>query len=218
MARYYNLLIAVIGGCMLLFCMACSEESICPDENHPHLIDLGLPNGTKWACCNVGSPSPEMSGGYYAWGETDIKSSYDKENYRHGELSNQLPQRMGNIAGSEYDVARKQCGSSWEMPSSYKWQELIDYCKWDWVKYKGHHGWKVTGPNGNKLFIPACGMKGGSELISEEEHGHYWASDWDAQERRPMSFDTNGGYYGVRPTISYVTYGFNVRPIESYGD
>ncbi|MBR4897493.1 MAG: hypothetical protein IKZ48_01720 [Prevotella sp.] len=24
----------------------------CPDGNHPHFIDLGLPSGTKWACCN----------------------------------------------------------------------------------------------------------------------------------------------------------------------
>ena len=27
----------------------------CPDDNHPHAIDLGLPSGTKWACCNVGA-------------------------------------------------------------------------------------------------------------------------------------------------------------------
>ena len=23
----------------------------CPDGNHPHMIDLGLPSKTKWACC-----------------------------------------------------------------------------------------------------------------------------------------------------------------------
>lgn len=37
----------------------------CPDENHPHMIDLGLPSGTKWACCNVGASKPEEFGGYY---------------------------------------------------------------------------------------------------------------------------------------------------------
>lgn len=25
----------------------------CPDENHPHFRDLGLPSGTKWACQNI---------------------------------------------------------------------------------------------------------------------------------------------------------------------
>lgn len=38
----------------------------CPDNHHPHLIDLGLPSGTKWACCNVGATAPEDYGGYYA--------------------------------------------------------------------------------------------------------------------------------------------------------
>ena len=42
----------------------------CPDTNHPHLIDLGLPSGTKWACCNVDASKPEEYGGYYACGET----------------------------------------------------------------------------------------------------------------------------------------------------
>lgn len=48
----------------------------CPDSHHPHLIDLGLPSGTKWACCNVGAQKPEDYGGYYAWGETAEKNSY----------------------------------------------------------------------------------------------------------------------------------------------
>ena len=54
----------------------------CPDNHHPHLINLGLPSGTLWACCNVGATTPEGSGGYYAWGETEEKSEgYDWKNY-----------------------------------------------------------------------------------------------------------------------------------------
>ncbi|MBR2192647.1 MAG: hypothetical protein IJ910_04970 [Bacteroidaceae bacterium] len=45
----------------------------CPDDHHPHLIDLGLPSGTRWACCNVGADAPESYGGFYAWGETTEK-------------------------------------------------------------------------------------------------------------------------------------------------
>ena len=33
------------------------------------MIDLGLPSGTKWACCNVGASKPEDYGGYYEWGQ-----------------------------------------------------------------------------------------------------------------------------------------------------
>lgn len=39
----------------------------CPDGNHPHWIDLGLPSGTKWACCNVGSYHPELYGSYLSF-------------------------------------------------------------------------------------------------------------------------------------------------------
>ena len=35
-----------------------TEANCCPDNNHPHAIDLGLPSGTKWACCNVGATKP----------------------------------------------------------------------------------------------------------------------------------------------------------------
>ncbi|MDO4208777.1 MAG: hypothetical protein Q4E44_03840 [bacterium] len=33
------------------------------------MIDLGLPSGTKWACCNAGASKPEDYGGYYEWGQ-----------------------------------------------------------------------------------------------------------------------------------------------------
>ena len=59
----------------------------CPDDNHPHMIDLGLPSGTKWACCNVGASSPEEYGGYYAWGETTEKDVYDWNTYTYCEGS-----------------------------------------------------------------------------------------------------------------------------------
>jgi len=41
----------------------------CPDANHPHMIDLGLPSGTKWACSNVGASAPEDYGSYYTFDE-----------------------------------------------------------------------------------------------------------------------------------------------------
>lgn len=41
------------------------EISLCPDGNHPHWIDLGLPSGTLWRCCNAGALKPEQYGGYF---------------------------------------------------------------------------------------------------------------------------------------------------------
>ena len=53
-------------------------ETTCPDSNHPHMIDLGLPSGTKWACCNVGASSPEDYGGYYIF---DLAQAYNPPSF-----------------------------------------------------------------------------------------------------------------------------------------
>lgn len=49
------------------------HETLCPDENHPHWIDLGLPSGTQWRCCNIGASSPEQYGSYMS--QTQASSS-----------------------------------------------------------------------------------------------------------------------------------------------
>ncbi len=51
---------------------------LCPDENHPHMIDLGLPSGTKWACCNEGASYPEEYGGYYTFGQVSSAPNLDQ--------------------------------------------------------------------------------------------------------------------------------------------
>ena len=50
-------------------------ELSCPDDNHPHWIDLGLPSGTLWQCCNEGASSPRGYGGYYEFGEVESAPS-----------------------------------------------------------------------------------------------------------------------------------------------
>ena len=65
---------------LMTFATSMAQDDVvltCPDDNHPHDIDLGLPSGTMWACCNVGAQKPYERGGYYAWGETEEKDSYD---------------------------------------------------------------------------------------------------------------------------------------------
>ena len=42
------------------------------------MIDLGLPSGTKWACCNAGASKPEDYGGYYEWGQIADAPTYDQ--------------------------------------------------------------------------------------------------------------------------------------------
>ena len=45
-------------------------------DSKTEFVDLGLPSGTKWATCNVGSDTPEGYGDYFTWGETSPKQTY----------------------------------------------------------------------------------------------------------------------------------------------
>lgn len=39
-----------------------SNKFGCPNDRHPHMVDLGLPSGTKWACCNYKANDPSQEG------------------------------------------------------------------------------------------------------------------------------------------------------------
>lgn len=52
----------------------------CPDANHPHWIDLGLPSGTLWRCCNEGASTPEAYGGYYQFGQVSSAPTLEQIN------------------------------------------------------------------------------------------------------------------------------------------
>ncbi len=147
----------------------------CPDGNHPHLIDLGLPSGTKWACCNVGASKPEASGGYYAWGETEKKTVYNWNTYLYGNYWDDCVHIGDNISGTEYDVVRMKWGTPWRMPSLDEMKELRDKCTRKWTQQNGINGIRVTGPNGNSVFLPAAGERWAEDLYGCGSDGYYWS-------------------------------------------
>ena len=143
-------------------------------------VDLGL--SVKWATCNVGASKPEDYGNYYAWGETSTKSSYTSDNSKTNGKS------MGDIKGnSSYDAARANWGGKWRMPTESEMQELIDRCTWEWTTQNGKNGYKVTGPNGNSIFLPAAGYRDGSLLCYAGSGSYYWSSS-------PTEYDVSGAY------------------------
>ncbi len=150
------------------------QAGLCPDDHHPHMIDLGLPSGTKWACCNVGATAPEGTGGYYAWGETETKTTYDYGSYIYYDSSEDSYEDLGNIAGTRYDVAAKEWGGSWRMPNLDQFTELAGHCTFTWTTEGGVVGGKFTGKNGNSIFLPAAGGYVGSRLNYLNTYGLYW--------------------------------------------
>ena len=124
-----------------------------------------------WATCNVGASSPSDYGNYYAWGETKTKSSYTKGNSKTDNVV------MPDISGEpKYDAATANWGEGWRMPTDEELVELIDKCDWQWTTQGGHNGYKVTGPNGNSIFLPAAGWRYGTSLNLAGDNGYCWSS------------------------------------------
>ena len=152
----------------------------CPDANHPHMIDLGLPSGTKWACCNVGATAPEKYGNYYAWGETQPKSVYTWDNYQYGSPSSGFVNIGSDIAGTIYDAATVNWGDSWRIPTREQYVELKKYCTSVWTTQNGVNGLKITGSSGGIIFFPAAGFCTGkdNQIFNVGGAGYYWLSSY----------------------------------------
>ena len=134
-------------------------------------VDLGLPSGVKWGACNIGAGAPEECGDYFAWGEIDTKSNYTEFN------SITRKKKIKQIAGDpNFDVATAKRGESWQIPTKEDFEELITNCGWEWATVNGVDGYKVTGPNGNSIFLPVTGYREGASLHNDGKLAEYWCS------------------------------------------
>ena|GEM_PF-1771872 len=193
------------------------KSDLCDDANHVHAVDLGL--SVKWACCNVGVDVPEGYGGYYAWGETEEKSDYGWDTYKYyidtnGDGYKDTWQNIGsNISGTSYDVARMKWGGGWRMPTRDEIKELCEKCSWEWTSVNGVYGQKVTGPNGNSIFLPAAGCRLGTSLRAGSG-GDYWSGTLgeDYSYYAYFLFFSGGGHDWYNGDGR--NYGFSVRPVS----
>ena len=201
------------------------------EKFEPEYVDLGLPSGLKWATCNVGATRPEEYGDYFAWGEIEQKKVYDWRTYKYGTANNQLTKYCVNshwmifgkdgfiddkiVLDPEDDVATINWGEGWRMPLMTEQDELRNECTWTWEMQKGVNGYKVTGKNGNSIFLPAAGFMNGMSLENVGSSGYYWSSSLYIYEAAgpdlacTVDFDSNYVLWSGQDRI----YGLSVRPI-----
>lgn len=113
-------------------------------------VDLGLPSGTLWANMNLNAKAPEEAGGYYAWGEANQKYNFTSDSYSR--------------PSSFVDAATEQLGPEWSVPTSAQMKELRDYCNWQEETINGKDGCRITGSNGNSIFLPYTGVMTGRSI------------------------------------------------------
>ncbi len=191
-------------------CLLVTDKEIVTFTKDGHeYVDLGL--SVKWATCNVGANKPEDYGDYFAWGETSPKAEYTTKNcIKYGE-------RMSDISGNaQYDAATANWGGSWRLPTKADLEELNNKCTWKWTTQNGVNGYKVTGPNGNSIFLPAAGYRLGSSLCGDGDRGYYWSSTTPYDDFDDDSAYGLGSRIGFKDVYVYGHYrlnGHSVRPV-----
>ena len=207
------------------------DEEITPPttgtENGYEWVDLGLPSGLKWATCNVGASKPEEYGDYFAWGETQPKSTYNWSTYKYcnGSSTSLTKYCTDSYYGTvdnkttldlSDDAARANWGGSWRMPTDAELTELREQCTWTWTTQNGVYGYKVTskksGYTNKSIFLPAAGCRGESSLDYAGSDGYYRSSSLNTDYpndawRVGFYLDYVGRYHNGRDS------GFSVRPV-----
>ena len=100
---------------------------------------------------------------------TDDKSGYD--GFRDDKVTLEL----------EDDAAYENWGGKWRMPTIEEFEELRDKCTWEWALMNSNYGDKITGPNGNYIFLPAAGGFVNTGIGETDKTCSYWTcslSNW----------------------------------------
>ncbi len=178
-------------------------------------VDLGL--SVKWAACNLGATKPEGYGSYYAWGESKPKERYTGDNSKWYDVDYDVLKSKGviNSRGNltpKYDAATANWGAGLRMPTFDEIKELKNRCRWNWTSMNGVKGYKVTGPSGKSIFLPAAGIRHGSESLGVGTGNFCWSStayegSGDAYNLVFSSDDYDWGRYGRYE-------GCSVRPVS----
>ena len=121
---------------------------------------------------------------------------------------------MSDISGNATcDAARANWGGTWRMPTKAEMEELENNCTWTWTTQNGVNGCRVTGPNGNSIFLPAAGYCYGSSRYYVGENGRYWSSTpYASTDDLAYSLYFYSGYHNVN--WYYRNYGLTVRPVS----
>ena len=190
-------------------------------------VDLGLPSGRLWAPYNVGSCSPEEYGSYFAWAETQPKSSYSWATYQYTSCDSYycltkycydgdfgIVDDLTVIESSD-DAATAYWGSAWHIPTQEEWQELLDNTTSTWTTQNGVDGRLFTAANGNSIFLPAAGHRVNSGLEYSGSLGYYWSSTLNNNSPQYAVILGLGSNVCYMHLTSQRYYGQSVRPVSS---
>lgn len=155
-------------GIIILQCGTVKQQIDISQAGSPKIVDLGL--SVDWASYNIGAMSVDDYGGMYGWGD----STGEKTSTNINDYPNNNPPI--DISGTMYDIAHVKWGDGWRMPTLAEIMELRNKCSGEWVSMNGICGYKIIGPSGNYIFLPAAGIGVPAGFAWRTEQGFYWSS------------------------------------------
>lgn len=187
-------------------------------------VDLGLTSGTKWATKNIGAATSTDAGKYYKWGETVefSESNFNWAHYKWGfqySLSkycytkNYGTPDYKTVLDEDDDIATKEWGSAWRMPTHAEIDELLTECTWTWVDTKGQEGYTVS-KDGKSIFLPVTDYYRGNDgkKSGSAGYGYYWSRSLNTSNSSQAYY-----FYFNKDTKKWYTferiYGLVVRPV-----
>lgn len=134
---------------------------------------------------------------------------------------------LTSFADDDYkdDAARAKWGSSWRTPTDEEWTILrsSDY-EWVWTENYNDSGVngmlvtsKVSGYEGNQIFLPAAGHHDGDDPAHRNRYAHYWSASLYTNGYSDLAyavfFDNSEDRDKVRRNGEDRYFGGSIRPV-----
>lgn len=74
------------------------------------------------------------------------------------------------------------------MPTVSEMNELTNKCTWTWITENSIQGYRITGTNGNSIFLPAAGSKGNGNGF------WYWSSEGSGSSANCLNGQGDSAY------------------------
>ncbi len=101
------------------------------------------------------------------------------------------------------------------MPSYEQIDELKANTTSEYTTQNGVNGFKITGKNGNSIFLPAAGFCTGTSLNGKGDTGYFWSRWlWSDMPDRAYCIGFDSSYKILLSTKSSREVGRPVRPVR----
>lgn len=214
-------------------------------------VDLGLPSGNLWATCNLGADVLYESGDYLPFDDSKLIESVEEQLRIRFELPEDsierkelrvpdtiiIPDVYNSSDTNETDPVTLSWGKDWKTPEYKDFQELLDFCKWDWCILSDRiPGCVFYNPDDNSrmIFLPymnrnpkifkeeSDAIRSYNESYYREMEAHYLTSsivyrssrfhDNNNNWRKELCWNAKSGTPQLKRS-SYIPIKFNIRPV-----